>query len=89
MAEVFNASYVTLHVRKSNKAAYHLYHVTLGYAYVKPLPVSCLLAFMCVTAKRKGSFHVALLRVCLLFMHNIHNVIIFTKRVYLFVFLQA
>ena len=32
MAYVFDAEYVSLHVRKSNRAAYHLYSVTLAYA---------------------------------------------------------
>jgi N-alpha-acetyltransferase 10/11 len=31
MQEVFDAEYVSLHVRKSNKAAYHLYSQTLAY----------------------------------------------------------
>ncbi len=31
MAETFNASYVSLHVRRSNFAAFHLYTETLGY----------------------------------------------------------
>jgi N-alpha-acetyltransferase 10/11 len=31
MADVFDAVYVSLHVRKSNRAAYHLYSVTLAY----------------------------------------------------------
>lgn len=31
MAEVFNASYVSLHVRMSNQAALHLYRDTLGF----------------------------------------------------------
>jgi N-alpha-acetyltransferase 10/11 len=31
MADVFDAAYVSLHVRKSNRAAYHLYSVTLAY----------------------------------------------------------
>eukprot|EP00850_Spirogloea_muscicola_P019975 SM000203S06151 [mRNA] locus=s203:158953:160646:- [translate_table: standard] len=31
MAEVFGAEYVSLHVRKSNRAAFHLYTETLGY----------------------------------------------------------
>jgi ribosomal protein S18 acetylase RimI-like enzyme len=31
MASVFKAEYVSLHVRKSNKAAFHLYNETLGY----------------------------------------------------------
>jgi N-alpha-acetyltransferase 10/11 len=31
MADVFEAAYVSLHVRKSNRAAYHLYSVTLAY----------------------------------------------------------
>ena len=31
MHEVFQAEYVSLHVRKSNKAAFHLYNNTLGY----------------------------------------------------------
>jgi len=31
MKDVFNAEYVSLHVRKSNKAAYHLYSETLQY----------------------------------------------------------
>jgi peptide alpha-N-acetyltransferase len=31
MEEVFDAEYVSLHVRKSNRAAFHLYSVTLNY----------------------------------------------------------
>ena len=31
MADVFDAEYVSLHVRKSNRAAFHLYSVTLKY----------------------------------------------------------
>eukprot|EP00164_Ancoracysta_twista_P008791 GFYU01012796.1.p1 GENE.GFYU01012796.1~~GFYU01012796.1.p1 ORF type:complete len:236 (+),score=93.94 GFYU01012796.1:124-831(+) len=31
MAQVFDAEYVSLHVRKSNRAAFHLYNSTLGY----------------------------------------------------------
>ena len=31
MAEVFGAHYVSLHVRVTNQAAYHLYKETLGY----------------------------------------------------------
>lgn len=31
MADVFSAEYVSLHVRRSNKAAFHLYSVTLAY----------------------------------------------------------
>jgi ribosomal protein S18 acetylase RimI-like enzyme len=31
MEEVFEAEYVSLHVRKSNRAAFHLYTETLGY----------------------------------------------------------
>lgn len=31
MQEVFDAEYVSLHVRKSNRAAFHLYSVTLRY----------------------------------------------------------
>jgi peptide alpha-N-acetyltransferase len=31
MEEVFDAEYVSLHVRKSNRAAIHLYNVTLKY----------------------------------------------------------
>jgi peptide alpha-N-acetyltransferase len=31
MEEVFGAEYVSLHVRKSNRAAFHLYSVTLAY----------------------------------------------------------
>lgn len=31
MADVFDAHYVSLHVRRSNRAAYHLYSVTLAY----------------------------------------------------------
>lgn len=34
MQEVYNAAYATLHVRVSNKAACHLYKVTLGYECV-------------------------------------------------------
>ena len=31
MEGVFDAEYVSLHVRKSNRAAFHLYSVTLQY----------------------------------------------------------
>jgi N-alpha-acetyltransferase 10/11 len=31
MMDVFAAEYVSLHVRKSNRAAFHLYSVTLAY----------------------------------------------------------
>lgn len=31
MEEVFSSEYVSLHVRKSNRAAFHLYSVTLAY----------------------------------------------------------
>ena len=31
MQNVFDAEYVSLHVRKSNRAAFHLYSVTLNY----------------------------------------------------------
>ena len=31
MEECFDAEYVSLHVRKSNRAAIHLYTQTLGY----------------------------------------------------------
>ena len=31
MADVFDAEYVSLHVRKSNRAAFHLYNETLRY----------------------------------------------------------
>lgn len=31
MQDVFDAEYVSLHVRKSNRAAFHLYSVTLSY----------------------------------------------------------
>ena len=31
MRDVFEAEYVSLHVRKSNRAAFHLYSVTLNY----------------------------------------------------------
>ena len=31
MADVFDSEYVSLHVRKSNRAAFHLYSVTLKY----------------------------------------------------------
>ena len=34
MVETFEAKHVSLHVRKSNMAALHLYKQTLGYAYV-------------------------------------------------------
>lgn len=38
MAEVFDASYVSLHVRMSNVAALHLYRDTLGFALEKVEP---------------------------------------------------
>jgi N-alpha-acetyltransferase 10/11 len=31
MQDVFDAEYVSLHVRKSNRAAFHLYSITLNY----------------------------------------------------------
>lgn len=31
MEDVFDAEYVSLHVRKSNRAAFHLYSITLQY----------------------------------------------------------
>lgn len=34
MKDVFKAEYVSLHVRKSNKAAFHLYTATLKYGCV-------------------------------------------------------
>lgn len=34
MADVFNAEFVSLHVRVTNKGAIHLYTQTLGYKYV-------------------------------------------------------
>ena len=36
MVECFNAQYVSLHVRKSNRAAMHLYAETLGFSWVAP-----------------------------------------------------
>lgn len=39
MEQVYNAHYISLHVRKSNTAAYHLYNSTLGYE-TKKLEVS-------------------------------------------------
>lgn len=33
MVEAFDADYVSLHVRRSNRAAFHLYRETLGYEY--------------------------------------------------------
>lgn len=33
MLEVYNAQYVSLHVRKSNRAAIHLYRDTLQFKY--------------------------------------------------------
>lgn len=42
MAEVFGAIYVSLHVRVTNKAAFHLYTQTLGYKYaLGSLPSVC------------------------------------------------
>lgn len=37
MAEVFDAVYASLHVRVSNKGAFHLYTQTLGYECVPHL----------------------------------------------------
>ena len=36
MFQVYGAQYVTLHVRKSNKAALHLYQESLGFKYAGP-----------------------------------------------------
>lgn len=36
MVETFQAKYVSLHVRVSNKAALHLYKTTLGFSVEKP-----------------------------------------------------
>lgn len=38
MLHVYDAKYVTLHVRKSNKAALHLYKETLGFQYAPARP---------------------------------------------------
>lgn len=52
MQDVYDAHYVTLHVRVSNKAACHLYKGTLGYECVIPptfavvASVPCLLSGM-------------------------------------------
>ena len=34
MMDVFKAEYVSLHVRESNHAAFHLYRISLAYQYV-------------------------------------------------------
>jgi ribosomal protein S18 acetylase RimI-like enzyme len=39
MLECFDAEYVSLHVRKSNHAAIHLYTKTLGYEYAESDPL--------------------------------------------------
>ena len=45
MASIYNASYVSLHVRKSNRAALGLYRDTLGFT-VKDIEKSyCMFAF--------------------------------------------
>ena len=38
MADVFDAEYVSLHVRVTNKGAFHLYTRTLGYECVPSRP---------------------------------------------------
>ena len=40
MEDCFDAAYVTLHVRVSNKTAFHLYKNTLGYSCVPPTDVT-------------------------------------------------
>jgi len=52
MVETFDAKHVSLHVRKSNMGALHLYKDTLGYSCV-PSPLSSLPPLHCV-----GSFSV-------------------------------
>jgi ribosomal protein S18 acetylase RimI-like enzyme len=37
MVEAFNSSYVSLHVRKGNRAALKLYQDTLGFKYQLPI----------------------------------------------------
>jgi ribosomal protein S18 acetylase RimI-like enzyme len=49
MQECFDAEYVSLHVRKSNHAAIHLYTVTLGYEYVFFLQLKYASPFVCST----------------------------------------
>lgn len=51
MAEVFGAHYVSLHVRVTNQAAYHLYRETLGYEYAAICLL--LLAMQSCTNKKK------------------------------------
>jgi peptide alpha-N-acetyltransferase len=41
MASIYNASYVSLHVRKSNKAAIALYRDTLGFEVAKVEKAYC------------------------------------------------
>ncbi len=50
MAEVFDAVYASLHVRVSNKGAFHLYTQTLGYTCVSSLIHAHTLAYTCKTA---------------------------------------
>lgn len=42
MASIYNASYVSLHVRKSNKAAIALYRDTLGFEVAKVEKAYCM-----------------------------------------------
>jgi ribosomal protein S18 acetylase RimI-like enzyme len=39
MVEAFNAEYVSLHVRRTNRAALSLYQDTLKFEYVQHVPV--------------------------------------------------
>lgn len=50
MASVYNASYVMLHVRKSNRAAIGLYRDTLGFRVheTEKSYCACLLPLFCV-----------------------------------------
>jgi peptide alpha-N-acetyltransferase len=45
MVHVYGAKYVTLHVRKSNVAALHLYTQTLGFKYIMNISADLISVF--------------------------------------------
>ena len=55
MLENYDAAFVSLHVRVSNRAALHLYTNTLGFSYVAPLRCSVVVCLrVCVCARARG-----------------------------------
>ncbi len=51
MLENYDAAFVSLHVRVSNRAALHLYTNTLGFSYAAPLRCSVVCVCVCVCVR--------------------------------------